>query len=446
MKKYFVLILILFLSSITFTQARKKRAFEYQTGYLKNGLKFIVVERKYLPLVNFSLMFKRGVYHEKKPGTANLVASTLIYGNEYMSPQRVISKLDLLGASVGVSAGYDSIELSASMRSSTKTRVLKIISRIVRLPVFDNRILRRFKMRTLSALKAQKESIPTAVRMKFYKQIYGNHPYARDTMGDFHSVRQITRNDLINYHKKYFVPNNAVAVFVGDITYNKAKRLLERYFSNWKKKKLPPQKNYNIPPIEQKTVIANYPTSQGYVRMGHISIRRNHPMYYKLLVYNAILGGSGFGSRLTKIIREKYGLTYGIVSYFYVQRKQRGYFHINFSTKLSKIKFAIKKIYAILDEYLKKGPTKQELEDIKKYLTGTLIFSRETPSQLASKILEMELYGLEPYFWEKETMIINNITLDDVKEAAKYLHKNKFAIVIIADLNKVELKKESLRP
>ncbi len=439
MRKKYVLILVLFLNTIVFSSLPKAKGFKYKEGYLKNGLKIIVINRKYLPRVSFSLMFKSGIYNEEKPGTANLLASTLIYGNEYMSAQSVVSKLDFLGASVGVNAGYDNMLISASMLSSSTARVLKIISRIARLPRFDNGILNRFKMRTLSMLKAQRENIHTSVRMKFYEYIYGKHPYSRDPKGTAKSIINLKRGDLYKFHRTYFVPNNAVAFLVGDITFEKALKLMDKYFGTWKSKKLPAEKKYNIPEIKQDTKIINYPTSQGYVRMGHVSVGRNHPMYYKLLVYNAILGGSGFGSRLTRIIREKYGLTYGIVSYFYVSRKRPGYFHINFSTKLSKIKFAIKKVYEVLDDYAKNGPTEKELADIKKYLTGTLIFTRETPSQLVGTLIEMELYGLKPYFWEKEAQIINSLTISDIKQAAKYLHRNKFSLVIVADLKKIKL-------
>ena len=446
MKKIALLSTLIFLLvSISFT-ASGDRAFTYREGVLDNGLKFFVIERSELPLVSFGMMVKSGAYHEKKPGIASLLSSTLIYGNNYMSPQDVVSTLDSLGASVSVSADYDSMELGSSMLSSTAERVIKIISRIVRLPRFHQGIVDRFKMRTLAAIKAQKDSIADEARMIFYRSIYGEHPYARNILGTETSVSSITRNDLIDFHRTHFVPNNTVIAIVGNIRYERAKQILNKYFSDWKKRSLPAEKNYTIPPKKQKVVLVNYPTTQGFIRLGHISARRNNPMYYHTLIYNAILGGSGFGSRLTDTIREKLGLTYGIVSYFYVYRKQEGYFHINFSTNLDKIKFAVQKVYEVLEKYLKEGPIAQELEGIKKYLMGMLIMQRETPSQLISLLMNQELYGLKPYYWEQELITIKNLTLEQVKKAAKYIYKNQFSVVVVADKSKVNITESDLLP
>ncbi len=185
--------------------------------------------------------------------------------------------------------------------------------------------------------------------------------------------------------------------------------------------------------------------TQAYIRMGNIAIERNHPDYCAATVMNYILGGSGFGSRLMRNLREERGLTYGVHSNFWT-RRQPGYFFAATQTGIATMNEAIEQMLLEFERFLDSGPTEQELEWAKKFFTGSLPLTLETNDQLAQKLLEQEFFGLEEEFWLRDLERMEAVTAEQVLGfARRHVHPNRFAIVVLADFRKQALEVPAVR-
>src|SRR4030095_13712297 len=137
------------------------------------------------------------------------------------------------------------------------------------------------------------------------------HPYALPESGTPETVGSITRDDLIAYHQKNFLPNNAILAIVGDVTADEAFTTAKKVFGDWEKRDLPTQTFVDPPDPTRRVVVVNKPDAvQTEVRVGHIGIPRKHPDYMAVNLAIRILGGEG-SNRLHQVLRTERGLTYG---------------------------------------------------------------------------------------------------------------------------------------
>ena len=175
----------------------------------------------------------------------------------------------------------------------------------------------------------------------------------------------------------------------------------------------------SVPKIDgYKIRIVNKPDlTQTEIRLGHMGIARDDPDYFALMLLNHIFG-RGPASRLYTKVRSEKGLTYGANSGF-AARKLRGPFYVR---TYSKNETGIETLRLVLDE-LKKlksgGVTKEELDSAKSFYVGHYPLSMETASQIASKIIVQEFYGLPEDYIDKYLDNVKTVSMEDVDGAIK---------------------------
>jgi zinc protease len=249
--------------------------------------------------------------------------------------------------------------------------------------------------------------------------LYGEHPYANPPIGTTKGLKAISRDEIVQFHKTHYLPNNSILTVVGDIDYDKTLADIKDAFGGWKRGTISKQTLPSVPKIDgYKIRIVNKPDlTQTEIRLGHIGIARNDPDYFALMLLNHIFG-RGPASRLYTKVRSEKGLTYGASSGF-AARKLRGPFYVR---TYSKNETAIETLLVVLDE-LKKlksgGVTKEELESAKSFYVGHYPLSMETPAQIASKILVQEFYGLPEDYIDKYLENVMAVSMEDVEGAIK---------------------------
>jgi zinc protease len=179
-------------------------------------------------------------------------------------------------------------------------------------------------------------------------------------------------------------------------------------------------------------VKVEHPATQSHVHIGLPAIARDHADYFPLLVGNYTLGGGGFVSRLMKEVREKRGYAYSVYSYF-SPRKLEGPFEIGLQTKRDQAQAAIKVVEDVLDEFIAKGPTREELGAAKKNLIDGLALRLDSNAKLLGYLSAIGFYGLPLSYIDDFPAKVAAVTTEQVRAAfARHVTRDNLVTVVVA--------------
>ena len=394
---------------------------KYRKATLDNGLRVIMVEHHELPIVAIELLVKAGSVHEsrEKPGLAHIVTQLLREGTRTKESLEISESIDFIGGSLSVDCGHDSSSVTTTALVKHFETILDLLSEVARFPAFKAKEIELHRDKTITAIQREKDNKALIAGRHFSEMLYGEHPYANPPVGTTKGLKAISRDEIIQFHKTHYLPNNSILTVVGDIDYDKTLAGIKEAFGGWKRGTISKQTLPPVPKIDgYKIRIVNKPDlTQTEIRLGHMGIARDNPDYFALMLLNHIFG-RGPASRLYTKVRSEKGLTYGANSGF-AARKLRGPFYIR---TYSKNETAIETLLVVLDE-LKKlksgGVTKEELESAKSFYVGHYPLSMETPAQIASKILVQEFYGLPEDYIDKYLDNVMAVSIKDIEGAIK---------------------------
>ena len=394
---------------------------KYQKVTLDNGLCIIMVEHHELPIVAMELMVKAGSACDPqgKFGLARIVSQLLREGTHSKDSLEISEEIDFIGGSLRVRCGYDSTSISTTALVKHFKTILELLADIVRYPTFKTNEVEREREKARAAILMEKDNKMSIAIRHFSQMLYDKHPYAHPPIGTIAGLKAVSRNEINQFHKTHYFPNNVILTVVGDIEPTNILADIKDTFGDWKKGNIPKQVLPQIPRIEgYKIRIVNKPDlTQTEIRLGHSGVARDDPDYFSLMLINYILG-RGPASRLYTKVRAEKGLTYGANSSFEM-RKLRGQFYIRTYSKNETAIEALKLVLEELKELKSNGITKKELNRAKSFYIGHYPLSVETPAQIASKILDQEFYGLPDDYMEKYLDNIKAVSMEDVDHAIK---------------------------
>lgn len=407
------------------------------------GMVVLVAERHNLPIVKVNVIIKAGsvLEAEEKAGLANLAAELLTEGTKKRTARQISDEIDFIGGSLDSSGGSDSVSASLSVLKKDIDKGFDLLSDIILNPVFDDKEIARKKKLIKGAIKRQEEEPDTVAGKAFIKEVFGSHPYGRPVEGKDETIDGISREDIVEFHYKYYLPNNTIIAIAGDVTTDEVMGLINKFFSEWKKREEGIKKLPELPEIKGSRVKRiERELTQATIILGHRGISRDNPDYYAVSVMNYILGGGGFSSRLVQNIRDSKGLAYDVHSSF-APHKEVGSFSVEVQTKNESSGVAITEIIKEIKRIREEGVTEQELSDAKGYLIGSFPLRIDTNAEVAGMLTAIEFYGLGLDYPDRYKSLINKITKDDVQRAArKYLDPENFVLVIVAKQEKIDLK------
>ena len=443
MRKNKIPFLLFLLITVNWLLLTDVEALDVKRQVLDNGLVLLIVERHNLPVVKVSLGMNAGnlMEPEEKAGLSSLVASLLTEGTASRTAEEISESIEFVGGSIGASGGDDYNSASLSVLKKDIDLGFDLLSDVILNPVFPEDKFNKKKERIKGDLKAREEDPDFLASREFKKALFGSHPYGRLISGTSESIDNISREDLVEFHSTYYVPENSVMSVVGDVEPEEVEKLLEKYFSKWESKK---SAHLSPPQVEavrkRETIKIDKDLTQATIKLGHIGVSRDNPDYYSLSVMNYILGGGGFASRLMQNIREEKGLVYDIHSYFSSNRLG-GSFQVGLQTKNESANTAIEEILIEIKAIRNIPVTDEELSDAKAFLTGSFPMRIETSSRIANFLVAVEFYGLGARYIDDYPIYINKVTREDVTRVAhKYLDPEKFILVVVANQDKTGLK------
>ncbi|HKB00744.1 MAG TPA: pitrilysin family protein [Gemmataceae bacterium] len=402
-----------------------------KTVVLDNGLKLLLLENHRLPIVVAQAQVGKVKLYEPadKVGVAALMGDVLDEGTATRTGPDIARLIEDTGGALHTGSSGGSVKVLAD---DTELGLDLLFDCLIN-PAFREDDVESKRDQLLSAL-AEEEKQPDQRALRAFKAaVYGQHPYARpNARSDV--VKKLTPKDLKDFHQRVFGPNNTVVAVVGDFDTDKMVAGITKRTAAWKPVQLP-RLEIASPPKRDKvtqTIITDPTAAQLTVLLGHLGVKRDNPDFYKLLVMDHVLGtGAGFTDRLSSTLRDRQGLAYSVSARITGNAgEEPGTFTASIGTfpdKFAEVKAGfLKEIRRIRDEV----PAKDEVEDVKKYLTGTLAFSLTTCDQAADLLLTVDKFKLGWDYLNDYRKAVEAVTPEDVRAVAKkYLDPEKLALV-----------------
>lgn len=408
---------------------------------LSNGLTIYYHNRSGLPIVAANLVFNTGsgANPVDRPGLASFTANMLQQGTATRNAIQIADEAALLGTALGSHASMDASSVGGSALTKNFPGVLDLIADVVLHPTFPPDEVERRRASRVAAFADERSDPEVIVGRTGVSALFGpRSPFGYDNSGTEASVKAMIREDMMNFWKSYYVPNNAALVVTGDISKDDLKALSETKFGAWKTAELPNAQQGTPETTNAKIIIVDRPgAQQTMVRMLQMGVPRNTPDYPALEVMNSELGGL-FSSRINLNLREEHGFTYGASSFF-VYRRSYGYFGVGGGIRTDVTAPAVteilKEIHRMIDTPMKPDELALAKDSQSRSLPG--IF--ESSSGEAGALSEIYTYNLARDYFTTLPERLNAVTADDAKAVAKkYLHPDQMILVCVGDRAKIE--------
>jgi len=413
----------------------------------KNGITLLIDEQPSLPIVSIEVLVKAGSIYdpEAKAGLANLVANLLDEGTQTRSSSQIAEAIDFVGGSLTASGGDDDSTVSVRILKKDLTFGLELLADILRNPAFLQTELDRKRGEIIGSIVAEQDEPEIVAEKAFDGLIFSPHPYHRPVKGLESTLPAITRADLIEFHERYYRPNNTIMAIVGDVKETEILSLVDKYLGGWTPKKIHPQSIPRARKPDHRTVrLIDKDLTQASIILGNLGIDRKNPDYYAVTVMNYILGGGGFSSRMVIRIRDNQGLAYSVGSHFDADLYP-GSFQANLQTKNASAKRAIQEMLDEIKKIREEPVTDQELKDAKAFLIGSFPLRLDTTSKLSHLLAIVEFYGLGLDYLERYPRLIQSVTKADVlRVARKYLDPERYVLIVVAKQSEANI--EDLKP
>jgi zinc protease len=306
------------------------------------------------------------------------------------------------------------------MLKENKDEAFDLLQLALTSPRFDATDIERIRNQVLSSLRRESTNPTSLAGRKFLEIAFGDHPYGRSSNGTLESVPTVNVADLRDYVARVIAKDTLRIAVVGDVDPDTLGKLLDKTFGGL-------QAKGNFTPVAD--VVAAKPPQRAFIPLdvpqttvtfGGPGIPRHDPDFMAGYVVNHILGGGGLSSRLYREVREKRGLAYSVYESL-LWMEHSALFVGNTGTRADRAGETVDAITKEVSRMAEEGPTQQELDEAKSYLKGSQMLQLDTSSKLASALLQYQLDRLPIDYIEKRNAIVDAVTLDDAKRAARRL-------------------------
>jgi zinc protease len=403
---------------------------------LANGMTVNGMEHNELPLVNFSLIIDGGhlLNSFDKIGVANLITDILMEGTANKTPEELEEEIELLGASINMFTGRESITISGNTLVRNFKKTMDLVEEILLEPRWDEEELKRIKLSTVNGIKRSAANPNVVARNVSNKLLYGyKHMFAYPTSGTVASVESITMDDLKEFYNKNFSPSVSRFHIVGNINKEQTLAVLSDLETRWESKEVTiPTYEMNGDRDKASLYFVDIPNAkQSVINIGYLSMARTNPDYFAATVMNYKLGGS-FSGNVNLILREEKGYTYGAFTWFF-GTKIKGAFTASSSVRTNTTFESVSIFREEIEKY-NEGISQEDLDFTKNALIKSNARRFETQGSLLIMLQNISNYNLPEDYIAGEEEIINAMTLEQHKALAnKYLDASKMGYLVIGD-------------
>ena len=418
---------------------------DIQRSELSNGLSVVLVERNAIPTVGIQLMVNAGYAADQlaSPGTASLAMNMLDEGTDYLSSLEISGELEMLGAVLTTGSNLDTSNVTLNALTENLEPSLELFADVILNPSFPQSELDRLKQEQLARIQREQTTPIAMAQRVFPKLIYGaDHAYGQGLTGSgtLDSVRNLQRNDLVDFVRAWFKPNNATLIVVGDTDLDTLIPLLEEQFADWQPGDVPMK---NVSDVahqqESKIFLIDRPDSlQSVIYAGHIAPAVEDETEIAIGTMNNILGGS-FTSRINMNLREDKGWSYGSRTIMIPTNSQRPFF-VQAPVQTDRTADSMQEVINELRGFIGEAPpTRDEVQKAQDSQSLRLAGRWETNNAVSGSLREIVRFGYEDDYFDRYADRVRSLNIEDVAEAAReVVTPENLVWLVVGDRNQVE--------
>ena len=427
---------------------RRVRFPAFERSRLSNGLEIYAAPIRRNPLVQLELISRAGGGQQdpqSRAGLATLTAGLLDEGTRDSSALELAARVEKLGGYLTSGADWDVAHVSTGMLSKHLQDGLQLLAEVATLANFPPAEVARLQRQRQAELQRRLAQPASLASVALLRLIYGTTPYGFSLLGTTQTVASITRDDILDFHRRHYGPADAVLIAVGDFDLPQIQALAEKALSGWSgSTRVAAVELSPTSPSEPTLAIVDRPEAvQTELRLGHQGPPRGSADYAPLQVLNSLLGGK-FTSRINLNLRERHGFTYGAHSTF-AERLGPGPFVVSTAVATETVGRAVTEIRGELERIREEPVSQTELDDTKGYLLGVFPYSLQRLDGISARLGDLAVYSLPDDY---HTALHDEISQVDARlmgeVARNYLHPDRLAIVAVGPAEKLRAQLEPM--
>ena len=403
---------------------------------LRNGLRVIVARSTGLPIMNVQLVMAGGAAGDPtdRPGLAAMTAGLATQGAGDRSAPEIARTLEALGANIGGGAGADSTSLFLSAPTASAGAAGAVFADVVQRPTFAEAEVARSRTQAVNALRVNLRQPGPLASLVLSRLAFGAAPYGAPTSGTPDSVAAMTRDQIAEFHGRWWRPDNAALIITGGMEPDEAFAFAERTLGGWERPSAPAPSvadRAGTAPAPRIVVVDLPGAGQAAVTAAVRGPRRADDGYYPLLVANAVLG-SGQNGRLFQEIRAKRGLSYGANSSVGA-RIDGGLLTASTQTKNESAAEVVGLVLAEFDRLAAEPVADAEVTNRETFITGGFSRALETTGGLGGVLADAVTYGLPLSEIETYPGRVTATTPESLTAAARRVSAAQAWVVVVGE-------------
>ena len=390
-----------------------------KTLMLSNGLKVLYHQNDMTPKINIILEFKARSHYDPqdKQGLYTFVADMITEGTKNYTSEELADAIESRGMSLSVYPGG----VAMKMLATDFVFGLGLLKEVLTNATFPEDEIEKIRDQLLTDIKQYWDEPRSFVGHLVRDVIYKNHPYSKQSIGTKETISAMTRQDLLDFYKKYVSPAGARIAIVGDLDGYDLADVLEKALGDWMGDEIESMQYPQLSPVKKQEI--NYPINRDQVVLclAQLSIDRRHPDFDKYLLFDQIFGGGALGSMSSRLfdLREQTGLFYTIRGSLTAGAdEQPGMFQVRTIVSLDRLAEAEKVIKETIDNVIN-TLTQEELEEAKRAVVNTLVDNFTSNNDIASTFLYVDRLGFPVDYFDNRAEQVEHVTLDEMKKAVK---------------------------
>ena len=403
---------------------------------LDNGMTVLLKDNPNNPSVTLRGRLRAGGLYDtdKTSGLAHFAVASLQRGTRKRTFQKLNDELDRLGMSFGIGAGMETIGFHGKSLVEDFDKLLDLAVDVLLHPTFPKAEVEKLRHEIVTDLHEADEDTQHVAYREFRKMCYpASHPYHRLSDGTAETVKKLTVAQFADFHARYFRPDVATIVVVGDLRTDEALAKIEKALGNWKAKGKPAE--HTIPDVPALKKVAEKRShlqgkTQADVVIGYPGLRRSNPDFYAVNLGDLIFGRLGLMGRLGANVRDKQGMAYYVYSSVEANIGA-GPWAVHAGVNPKNVDRAIEGIVTEIKRMCSEPVTQDELDEAKDFVTGSLALRLETNEGVAATLGDIELFGLGLDYLQRYPGIIRSITAEQILAATrKYSQIENYALSV----------------
>lgn len=388
---------------------------------LPNGVNYLAEDLPHVRSVALGIWINVGSRDEDETysGVSHFIEHLMFKGTQKRTAKQIAEALDAVGGQLNAFTTKEYTCYYARVMDEHLDLALDVLTDMLFNSRFAPQDIDRERNVILEEIKMYEDAPDELVHDVFISTIWQGHVLGRPIIGRAEVIQDISRDDIVGYYKKHYIPQNMVVSVAGNIEHGQVEEKIRKFFGGisgqGEKRVLKAPRPHSNITCRSKDI------EQVHLCAGAPGLPLEHEKVYVFQLANTILGG-GLSSRLFQEIREQRGLVYSVYSY-HSSYHDTGIFCVYAGLSKENVEPALELIFKEIRDIQKNGVTETELRRAKDQLKGNLLLSLESVNTRMSRMGKSQLYLGRVVPPEDVVKKVERVTGDDIRELANQVFR-----------------------